>query len=242
MKKKTVAIMQPSYLPWVGFFELIYRADVFVVYDTVQFDKNGWRNRNRIKTANGSLWLTVPVKASGRPKLCEAVIDNSKKWRKQHLRSIELNYGKCQYFNDYFPQLEKILNSDWQYLNDLNLALIKYFLAVLDLTGKEFIISSKLDEYESMAGLDKVGRLIELCKFFKADVFYEPMGGKCYLEIEKKRFEQANIQLVFQNIESQPYNQPFGNFIPNLSIIDLLFSLGPSAREAMVKSGANVII
>ena len=111
MKKKTVAIMQPSYLPWVGFFELIYRADVFVVYDTVQFDKNGWRNRNRIKTANGSLWLTVPVKASGRPKLCEAVIDNSKKWRKQHLRSIELNYGKCQYFNDYFPQLEKILNS-----------------------------------------------------------------------------------------------------------------------------------
>ena len=104
-------ILQPGYLPWLGFFEQLQRADVFVIYDDVQFDKRGWRNRNRVKGPDGPVWLTVPVIQKGRfrQKVTQVSIDNDYPWRRKHLEAIRRYYSRTPYFDRYFPELEEVI-------------------------------------------------------------------------------------------------------------------------------------
>ena len=235
---KTIAIMQPGYLPWIGLFELMHRSDIFFIYDTVKFTKNDWRNRNRIKTANGPLWLTVPANSSGEPLLSDILIDNTTAWRKKHLKSIELNYGKSEYFNKYFPGVEKILSKEWYKLNELNLAFIKFLADSFNIKYK-LKLASEMPERRDLDTLKKVERLIKICKISKADIFYEAAGGKGYLENEIKNFEAEGIKLIFQNMEIIPYRQLHGEFIPCLSALDLLMNEGENGREIIIKSGSK---
>jgi len=219
-------IMQPGYLPWLGFFELMSKSDIFIIYDNVQYDKNGWRNRNQIKTPNGPQWLTVPVLIKNKPKINEVKIDNRQNWNKKHLKALELNYKKTSFFDKYYENFEKILLKKWERLLDLDMALIRELNKALGLK-KEIKLASSIKINAS----DKVERLIKICKHFKVNTFYEPAGGKNYLEPKKGEFKKEGIKLIFQNYKHPIYKQLYGEFIPNLSVIDLLFNEGKNSLK-----------
>jgi len=146
-----IGILQPGYLPWLGFFEQMYRCDLFVLYDDVQYDKEGWRNRNRIKTANGVQWLTVPVlmKFSDYPLITDIQINNEVNWRKKHFASIRQNYGKAPFFNDYEGLFEEAYSRDWDFLIDLDLYFIMKLAECLGMKEKRILRSSDLPVKES---------------------------------------------------------------------------------------------
>lgn len=240
---KIVSIMQPGYFPWIGFFELMQRSDIFIVYDIVKFDKNGWRNRNRIKNSSGPVWLTVPVHAKNSPALKDIKIDNSKNWQNKHLKSIEINYKKARYFNDYFPKVKEILSREWESLGDLNLATIDLLASSFNINPK-LLIASRLGVEDEISGAERVEKLLKLCQLHGdgADVFYEPAGGKDYLASEHHRFKELGMDLVFQDIDPVEHGQLHGDFLPNLSALDLLFNEGPASFHIIKKSGGKVKI
>jgi hypothetical protein len=231
-----LVIMQPSYLPWMGYFDLVLQGDHFLVYDNVQFDKDGWRNRNRIKTPNGPLWLTVPVltKGQNKPTNREIRINNLEFWAKKHLKSIEQNYKKAPHFEAIYPMIESILSREWNFLIDLNMEFIRKFCEYLKIPGKfGFASELKIDLPEG-----KNEKLIALCKHFKADEFYEPEGGRGYIEPEM--FQSQGIRLTFQNFQHPQYTQLYGAFVSHLSVVDLLFNCG-AASEKYIKTPTQTI-
>ncbi|MCB0360768.1 MAG: WbqC family protein, partial [Bdellovibrionales bacterium] len=141
----TVAIHQPAYLPWLGYFERIFRSDVFVFLDSVQFEKNSFTNRNKIKTAHGEQWLTVPVKAKGHTELsiAELGIADGEPWQKKHLKAIQLNYAKARYFSELFPKLEALYASKATTLADLCFNQLRFWLGELQIE-REIIRSSTM--------------------------------------------------------------------------------------------------
>lgn len=225
---KTIGILQPGYLPWLGFFEQLYKSDIFVIYDDVQYDKNGWRNRNRIKTPNGPIWLTVPVLTTGKSsqKVCEAVPDPKVNWGEKHLKSIEMNYRKAPFFSEYFPGLQDILLRTWPLLADLDCVLIKWLMNVLGFE-REIVRSSTLG-----IGGDKIERLVQICKRFDANCFYEGQSGENYIDVGD--FEKEGIRVDFQNYRHPVYKQLYGPFLSHLSIIDLTFNHGSSSLQTLL--------
>lgn len=225
-----IGILQPGYLPWLGFFEQLYRSDVFVIYDDVQYDKNGWRNRNRVKTANGIQWLTVPVllKYNDHPQICEVRIDNNTKWRKKHLETIRQSYARTPFFKQYFELFESTFTRDWEYLIDLDIHLIKMLAQALGIPEKLMIRSSTLD----IEG-DRVDRLIKLCNHFGADTFYEGASGINY--IDPTEFQQNGIMVQFQEYHHPEYAQLYGDFVPYLSVLDLLFNCGYNSLDILIR-------
>jgi len=220
-----LVIMQPSYLPWLGYFDLILHADLFLVYDNVQFDKDGWRNRNRIKTPNGLQWLTVPVLTKGlnKPTNREILISNREPWPKKHLLSLRMNYSKAACFEEVFPLMESILNQPWERLLDLNMRILNDLCDFLGIrTNFHFASELSADLPEG-----KNEKLVAYCKHFGATEFYEPSGGKGY--IDPLMFESNGIKLMFQDYQHPCYPQLYGPFVPCLSIVDLLFNCGKNS-------------
>ena len=224
-----IGILQPGYLPWLGFFEQMYKSDVFVIFDDVQYDKEGWRNRNRIKTANGIQWLTVPVhvKLAKHPLIVDIRIDNTVNWPKKHLASIKQNYMKAPFFKEYIDIFEDAYSKKWEFLVDLDNYFIVKLAARLGICNETIVRSSTLD----IEG-DRIGRLINLCKHFGADTFYEGVSGKSY--IDENEFLNHGIKVEFQNYQHPVYNQLYGDFIPYLSVVDLLFNHGEKSLEILV--------
>jgi hypothetical protein len=227
----TIGILQPGYLPWLGFFEQLKRSDIFVIYDDVQYDKNSWRNRNRIKTPQGIQWLSVPVKVkfTERPSIFEVKIDNNLNWQKKHLLSLKQSYSKAPYFNEYFKICEEAFQRNWEYLIDIDLWFIMKISECLGIDTAKIKRSSQLD----VSG-DRIERLIALCKLFKADIFYEGFSGKEY--INELEFAKQGIKVVFQEYNHPEYPQLYGRFIPYLSTLDLLFNCGPKSMEILMGS------
>ena len=222
-----VGILQPGYLPWLGFFEQVHRCDIFVLYDDVQFDKNSWRNRNRIKTPDGPLWLTVPVSHRGHTSqtLLETKITENKRWPRKHLNSLKTYYGKATHWNRYSEGLAEIYEREWSFLVDLDIALITYLLQELGITTR-ILRSSEL----GVSG-DKTDRLVSICNALKAHTFYEGAAGRGYIETEK--FDRAGITLEFQDYQHPLYPQLYGEFIPYLSVIDLMFNCGEKSLTVL---------
>jgi hypothetical protein len=222
--------MQPTYLPWLGYFELIISSEVFIFFDDVQFEKKSWQQRNRIKTPNGELMLVVPVKTSGArfQKINETLIDNSDNWKRKHLKSIEVNYRKAPYFDKYFPKLEKIYAKDFEKLIDLNSEIIKFVLDELRVKTK-LVYSS---EIKARSGRDE--KIIDICKGVGADELYDAAGAEEILD--KTKYDE--IKLVFQDYKHPVYNQLHGDFVPYMSVIDLLFNEGEKSLE-IIKSGVK---
>ncbi len=223
-----IGILQPSYLPWLGYFEQIANTDVFVLYDDVQYDKNSWRNRNRIKTDKGAQWLTVPVlyQFRDRPQIREIEILPDSGWSRKHLDSIRLHYRKAPHFERYFPDLEKILGKKYKLLLDLDLAVIRWFLDCLGLRCS-LHLSSEL----GVKG-DKNERLIKICQHFGADWFYEGAAGKNYLK--ESLFQNAGIRVEYQDYQHPIYPQLHGNFVPYLSTLDLLLNCGAESLKIIL--------
>lgn len=223
-----IGILQPGYLPWLGFFEQMYRSDVFVIYDDVQYDRESWRNRNRIKSANGIQWLTVPVhvKASQAPLITEVQIDNTVNWRKKHLVSIRQNYAKAPFINDCIGLFEDAYARDWEYIVDLDLFFIAGLARLLGLEHKTIHRSSTLN----VQG-DRIGRLINLCKHFGAATFYEGNAGRNYIDADL--FLAQGITVEYQDYQHPVYRQLYGEFVPYLSVIDLLSNHGKESLSIL---------
>lgn len=225
--KKVAGILQPGYLPWVGFFQQMLCSDVFILYDDVQFDKHGWRNRNRIKGPNGPVWLTVPVltKGMGRPLVKEIRINgNQGNWRKKHLGTIRQHYVKAPHFQPYFSELEELMmNENWESLLELDHALILLMARWLDLQPN-LVLSSSL----GVSHPDATQRLVKLLQAVEADVFYEGASGRDYLDLAS--FGRHGIELVFQDFQPAAYPQQYEGFEPYLSALDLVLNCGPQSR------------
>jgi len=228
----TIGILQPGYLPWLGFFEQLYTSDLFVIYDDVTFDKGGWRNRNRVKTPQGICWLTVPVvkKDIIHTLLRDVEINNSTPWWKKHLGTLKQSYGKAPYFRDYFPIFEEGYGRRWERLFDLDMFFIEQLMKALGLE-RPLSLSSSLSEEG-----DRNGRLISICRHFGADRFYEGKAGEDYMDIE--RFRESGIEVVFQDYQHPEYPQLYGEFIPYLSVVDLLLNMGPESLSIITHRGS----
>jgi len=222
-------VLQPGYMPWVGFFDQMKRCDVFVYYDDVQYDRNGWRNRNRIKSASGPIWLTVPVRSKSRHKqlILDVDIDYQTSWPRKHLTSIYLNYNKSRYFKDYYHIIQDVLQQDWLKLVDLDIAVIEMIAGWLGITRKT-VRSSQLK-----IGGNKNSRLIEICRYFKAVSYLSGNSALDYLDL--KLFEEAGIAVEWQNFRHPVYPQAYGGFIPYFSAIDLILNVGCDAGNYLMK-------
>ena len=227
MKNRTVGILQPGYLPWLGFFEQLHRCDIFVLYDDVQFEKGGWRNRNRIKTPNGPQWLTVPVLVKGEsfPLIKDVAINSSANWTKKHIKSITQNYSNAPFSGQYADRLFEILNRPWDYLIDLNLELLYWLTKQLNISTP-MVLSSELGVPGS-----NVQRLIDIINSLGGSCFYEGSAGKNYIDVHL--FEDAGISVTFQQYDHPRYLQLYGDFMSHLSIIDLLFNCGPESLNIL---------
>lgn len=229
MNNRTIGILQPGYLPWLGFFEQIYKSDVFVIYDDVQYDKEGWRNRNRIKTANGIQWLTVPVyvKLSESPLIMDVRIDNKDNWRKKHFNSIKMSYSKSPFFKEYINIFEEAYSTHWDLIVDIDMFFILKLADCLGMGDKKIVRSSTL----GISG-DRDNRLISICKELGADTFYEGAAGKNYIDVDY--FARNGVKVEFQEYRHPIYKQLYGDFVPYLSVIDLLFNHGSESLSILV--------
>lgn len=231
-----VAIAQPTYLPWMGYFDLMDQVDCFVILDSVQFEKQSWQQRNRIKTPSGLQWLTVPVVFRGL--LGQRIQDveiRSTDFASKHLRAIELNYRRSPHFDVYFPQLVELLSAsrNQQGLVDLNLRLIEWFCRLLGLQTR-MIRSSTMKEEGRRCEL-----LVNLCGHLKGQFYLSALGSAGYLLKELNRFFEAGIQVGFQNYQHPSYQQLFPPFCPYASVLDLLFNEGGRSME-IIRAGRRV--
>ncbi len=217
---KTCVIMQPTYLPWLGYFELIEKSDVFVFLDHVQFSKQSWQQRNKIRDKKGEILLTVPVKNNKfkESKINSILIDSSKNVLQKHLKSIQLNYQKTKNYSLYFDELEKIYSKEYEKLIDLNIELIKFGCNILNIQSN-FIFSSELN----VVG-DRVESLIDICKKVDSNIYLSPVGSKEYID-KNNIFDINNIELSYQNYTHPIYQQAnYNNFISHLSFVDYIFN------------------
>ena len=224
---KLVSIHQPNYLPWLGFFNKVSQSDVYVVFDDVQYPMGkDFHNRNQIKTNNGKTWLTIPVVGkSERRKFNEIQIkDNG--WNEKHLNNIKNFYGKTKYFNEYYPDLEKFYTTTYDKLIDLNMDMNKWFFKLLDI-DTEIIYSSELCDSD-LRGLDKI---IYILKKINTTRYITSKGPGASRYIDENIFKDNNIELIWNEYTHPTYNQQFGEFIPYMSILDLLFNEGPNSKN-----------
>jgi len=223
-----VMIRQPGYLPYIGFFKKIQTSDIFVYLDDVQYSIRDGDNRNKIRTHNGSTLLTVPLSKPFGKMINEVEIANSIDWRNNHKNAIKENYKKAPYFEKYWNSIETILSKKWEKLIELNLELIQHFNLVLDLKTKT-IKSSELKIKST-----KSQRLLDICKKLNASTYVSGELGKDYLD--KKKFEEMGIKVLFEKFQHPIYKQIHGEFIPYMSIIDLLFNEGDNAKYILKNS------
>jgi len=223
----TLVVLQPGYLPWLGYFDLMQKADIFVHYDDVQFDKNGWRNRNRVKGAKGAVWLTVPVRHSGQSgqSILDVEIDNRQDWRRKHLATVTQAYGRAPFADKLVPKLRQILERPWPLLVNLDLTLIDWLAAELAIATPRHRSSAL-----GISG-DRNERLIDLCMHFGANRYLSGNAAQDYLEPE--RFAAAGIEVVWHDYTHPSYQQLHGAFEPYLSVLDLMLNAGGQSRAIL---------
>jgi len=226
-------ILQPTYLPWIGYFEMIDSTDVYVVFDHVQFEKKSWQQRNRIKTSNGVIWLSVPIKREKREtRICDIKIsyDHGNPLEK-HWRTITLVYKKAPYFNEYRSIFEKIYSKEYDYLRDLNVEIIKIICDILGIKTK-IIFSSKLNLNDE--NMEKTEKIVNLCKEVGITHLYDAKGAEEFIDVSL--FHKEGISITFQHFKHPVYKQLWGNFIPYMSVIDLLFNEGDKSLD-IIRNG-----
>ncbi len=212
---------QPNYLPWLGFFDKINRSDVFIIEDNVQFERQGFTSRNKVKTSDGVRWLSVPIKHVKGPLLINQVRIANKEipdWAQRHWLTIKHSYCKAPYWGDFCDFFEDTYNREWNLLINLNMHLIKGIMRFLEITTP-LVISSSLD-----ASGKKNELIISQCKALGANIQLAGLGGREY--IDSKRFEKEGIKVIFQDFHQPVYSQLHGQFTPNLSVVDYLFCTG----------------
>lgn len=226
-----ISINQPSYLGWLGYFELISSSDVFMFLDDVPFSHQSWRSRNRIRTTapKGWSWLSVPVK---NPHVVQNInlveIDNGRHWAKKHIRTISQYYGKSEHFDEYFGPLKEILESPQSLLCELDIETTKYLLECLGIKTK-IMRTSDLE-----ASADKSEKLLALCESVGATEYYSPQLSKEYLD--ESIFAEKGIRVLYQDYNHPTYRQQLSPFVSHMSVIDLLFNEGSESYRILTSS------
>jgi hypothetical protein len=222
---RRVAIIQPNYLPWKGYFDIIHAVDVFIFLDDVQYTTRDWRNRNRIKRPQGEpIWLTVPTLGGRNQLVNEVAIDNAQNWPHKHYEALRHSYRGTPHFDRYAPRLRELLNDKWPLLVDLDVALTKQICEWLGFSV-ELRRSSELGAHGA-----KDERLIDLTQKVGGDYYLSGPAARDY--IQPDRFQSANIELAYHDYSGYPeypqVSSPFDHFV---TILDLLFAAGPDAPD-----------
>ncbi len=228
--------MQPTFMPWVGYFDLINSVDAFVFLDDVQLSKGSWQVKNKIKTGNGESFITLPIKkdkSRDNQYINNSFIFVDDKWRKKTLKSIELNYGKTPYFEDILPLLKEWIVSDLT-LSEIHIKMIKRIANMLSFDDVDFIASSSLD----IKG-GKETKLLDICKQVSAQTYLSPQGSSAYIQPTNlaDKFKENNIDLFYHNYNPVRYKQSYGEFTPYLGIFDLLFNEGLEQSSELIVDG-----
>jgi len=214
-----VAVHQPQYLPWIGYFDKIDSADIFVLLDNVQFKKNEWQNRNKIKTAQGWQWLTVPVMYRYPQLINEVMINNKVKWQHKQKQAILSNYKRAPHYERLEKFFEDIFSSPWQFISQLNIEVVKRLIKIIGIETPLYV-ASELGEFPQ----DPDERLIAITKHFGADTYLAGVGGREYMDLDK--YNECGIKVIFQDFKHPVYTQLFGDFEPFMSVTDLIFNHG----------------
>ena len=234
MSGRCVSIHQPAFLPWLGYFERILNSDLHIVLDHVQYEKNSFINRNKIKTPQGSIWLTVPVTTKGKfgsNPICDLKISQHNPWQKKHLKAIMFNYAKAPFFMNYSDFLQDMFSRSWENIADLNLHFIHFALRELKITTP-LIRSSEMQPKNAKSEL-----VLELCQKSKATKYLSGVLGKDYLDV--KTFLEKGIEVEFQDYKHPQYRQLHGPFDSHLSILDLLLNYGPNSRDILTSASGG---
>ena len=234
-----IGILQPAYIPWLGYFEQIAYVDLFVFMDDVQYTRHDWRNRNRVKTSAGESWLTVPVKrhAFGTP-INQIEINYAKDWTVKQLKTLQHTYGVCDHFQPFFDTFKAQLQQRYERLVDLDCALIREISRYLNITTP-FALASEVPREPAPANADadaKNWRILEICRHFDAKVLYDGASAAQFINVE--RFAREGFRVVFQDYLHPSYPQRFGDFLTHMSTLDLIFNVGSDARSVLLSSPA----
>ncbi|MCW6038515.1 WbqC family protein [Spirulina subsalsa FACHB-351] len=229
---KKIAISQSNYIPWKGYFDLINSVDEFILFDDMQYTRRDWRNRNKIKTNQGLIWLTIPVQVKGKyfQKIKDVQVENQN-WRQEHWKSIIHNYSRARYFVDYKEMFESLyLSFDTTRLSHINYQFLESICMILGIQTK---ISWSMD-YALVEG--RTERLVSLCKQAEATEYISGLSAQSYLD--EVLFQAENIQLTYMNYSGYPeYEQRFPPFEHGVSVLDLIFNEGENAKKYMKSFG-----
>ena len=223
-----VAIHQPQFMAWLGYFDKMDQADCFVLLDNVQYKKNELQNRNRIK---GPQWLTVPVRFKFPDLITEVGVDISDLWRQKQWRALKTNYGKAPYWLLCEEFLEQFYEREWDRLSQVNKASVEWIRGALGI-DTTLRIASEMELSE-----EPTQRLIDICKAVGADTYLAGIDGKTYMDLE--RFTAAGLQIVIQEYEHPVYSQLYGEFASHLSALDLLCNCGPESGKVIRRGRKN---
>jgi len=230
------AIMQPTYNPWLGYFDLMDKVDLFIYLDNVQLVKRSWQVRNRIKTIQGEFFLSIPIKKTKKRAetlIKDALINDLENWRKRHLKTIEFNYKKAKCFKTVFPFIKELIYSECSFLGDFNINVIEEVkkaigISTFTVRSSELPVKGKKDVL-----------LVNICKCVGADMYVSPQGSAVYIEKENPggAFVREGIKLYYHNYEHPTYKQLYGQFMPYMGIFDLLLNEGFERALNIIRSG-----
>jgi hypothetical protein len=226
---------QPVYLPWLGLFHKVLLSDTYCIFDIAQYQTKDFVNRNKIKSSNGSHWLTVPVESKNHyeKRICDVKIINNG-WNKKNFKSIVLAYSKTKYYKDYIDGIEDVLiGKSFDFLTDLNTELFKLFLKYLDIN----VPILKASDYDFVGS--KSDLVLDMCIKLEAKSYIFGALGKDYADVTS--FKNKGIEVFFQDYNHPVYNQQFKEFEPYMSVLDLLFNEGNQSREIITKNNVKNI-
>ena len=219
-----VSVHQPNYLPYLGFFDKMAKSEKFVLYDSTQYEKNGFQNRNKIRTKDGWAWLTVPVSVSYGEMISKIKIVSGK-WNKKHWASIEQNYSKAPFFDSYKDAIKGIYSRDWGIISDLNTSIIRAIAEILSIET-EIIIGSEMKVHTK-----STQALLDMCIKLGADTYISGAGGREYLD--ENLFSRHGIKVLYQEYKHPTYPQVYDGFYPFMCVLDIIFNIG--AEKSLAK-------
>lgn len=225
---KKLFVTQSNYIPWKGFFDAINMADVYIVYDDVQYTKNDWRNRNYIKTPNGLQWLTIPVRVNSLDQTIRQTEVSDHRWAKKHWKSLQANYAKAPFFKELRPKIESLYKelAEEKSLSTIN---YKFILTICEHLGIDTEVRQS-NEFD-MTG-DKNERLLRFCEQLNIDTYFSGPSAKTYLD--ESQFNNIGTEVAWIDYSGYPeYPQLFPPFEHSVTVLDLIFNTGPDATKYM---------
>ncbi len=228
-----VSINQPAYLPWLGYFERIARSDLHIVLDHVQFEKNSFTNRNKVRTKDAPTWLTVPVSTKGRfgdLAICSLEFAPNDSWQKKHWATLRMNYARAPFFRDYGTVYEQLYARTWSGFSAMTRAFLEQHLHDLGI-----VTPLRFSSEMNVPGT-KNDLVLNLCREVGADTYLSGALGRDYLD--EASFTQAGIAVRYQDFPHPSYAQVWPGFVSHLCVLDLLFNHGPGSRDIMLSQTA----